>query len=103
VGAPTPACCDIGVARKSIHFNQNVSDSEKTRDWETSVKNDRISASSMKFTFLLLKGYPTLGPFLAMLRERYPDLSVEPGGSCRMNHDSPRGNLLPIPPFRDPL
>jgi hypothetical protein len=26
-------------------------------------------------------GNPTLGPFLAMLRERYPDLSVEPGGS----------------------
>jgi hypothetical protein len=25
-----------------------------THDWETSVKNDRISASSMKFTFLLL-------------------------------------------------
>jgi hypothetical protein len=45
----------------------------------------------------------TLGPFLAMLRERYPDLSVEPGGARRMNHDSPRGNPLPIPPFRDPL
>jgi hypothetical protein len=25
-------------------------------------------------------GNPTLGPFLAMLRERYPDLAVEPGG-----------------------
>jgi len=48
-------------------------------------------------------GNPTLGPFLAMLRERYPDLSVEPGGARRMNHDSPRGNPLPVPPFRDPL
>jgi hypothetical protein len=37
---------------------------------------------------------PTLGQFLAMLRERYPDLSVEPGGARRMNHDSPRGNPL---------
>jgi hypothetical protein len=37
-------------------------------------------------------GNPTLCPFLAMLRERYPDLSVEPGGARRMNHDSPRGN-----------
>jgi hypothetical protein len=43
-----------------IHFKQNVSDSENTR-----------------------RGYPTLGPFLAVLRERYPDLSVEPGGSRR--------------------
>src|SRR3984893_9293560 len=38
-----------------------------------------------------------------LLRERYPDLSVEPGGARRMNHDSSRGNPLPIPPFRDPL
>jgi hypothetical protein len=37
-----------------------------------------------------------------MLRERYRDLSVEPGGARRMNHDSPRGYPLPIPPFRDP-
>jgi hypothetical protein len=48
-------------------------------------------------------GNPTHGPSLAMLRERYPDLSVEPGGSRRMNHDSPRGNPLPIPLFRHPL
>jgi hypothetical protein len=48
--------------------------------------------------------WPTgVSPFLAMLRERHPDLSVEPGEARRMNHDLPRGNPLPIPPFLDPL
>jgi hypothetical protein len=47
-------------------------------------------------------GNPTLGTSLAMLRELTRSLG-RTWRSRRMNHDSPRGNSLPIPLFRHPL